>query len=436
MMERVSVVVLTRGPRTVLAQTLAALDGQRHRSFEVIVVRDPSCEGEDGEFGHCRARLREVESRRAGRAAARNAGLRVAAGEMVAFLDAGVLPEPTWLSRGVAGFDDPEVAAVGGPVLSATGVRRLSGISVTRLGEQESVPDATHLPCVPGAIVVRSLPQTNALFRADALRASGSFDEFFADWLDVADCCRRLADAGFVVALADGAVYSKTESHLTPAVADDLKRWESVAREMGYFAARHGDPSDIGVDLSSAVAMSLRRRLNARAVSRRRSVLDDPRWWMRLERAAAAGVQLAQQGFAPTASNDKVEVDEFVDFEGAAPPPLTLRIGVVAPMTTPGSPLTDGLQEASRQLGERGCEVRLMTSTAGELGVSLEGPLWVHRLAAPESAEEWGEVVANEFARLAPWWAADVVFVPPAMSAKSHFLGGDETTVVAFSENL
>lgn len=51
---------------------------------------------------------------RGGASGARNTGVGVATGEVVAFLDDDARPEPDWLERLIAGYDDPAVMAVGG----------------------------------------------------------------------------------------------------------------------------------------------------------------------------------------------------------------------------------------------------------------------------------------------------------------------------------
>ena len=111
----VSVVVPTyRGARRV-ARLLEELEHQTLPAdrFEVVVVDDASPEGLDlpDVPGHLRV-LRQAQN--GGPAVARNTGLAVARGTVVAFTDDDCSPDPTWLEELLAGFTDEGVLGVAG----------------------------------------------------------------------------------------------------------------------------------------------------------------------------------------------------------------------------------------------------------------------------------------------------------------------------------
>jgi hypothetical protein len=124
------VVIPVRDRPELLERLLATLD-----SDDVIVVDDAS--------GDPRIRGTIVRATRGGPGAARNDGLARARHELVACLDADVLPRPGWLAPLVAHFADPAVQAVAARV---TGADR--GVKPARV-----IPYG-RVPFVPGAALV------------------------------------------------------------------------------------------------------------------------------------------------------------------------------------------------------------------------------------------------------------------------------------------
>jgi GT2 family glycosyltransferase len=120
----VSVLVPTYQRPAALARCLAGLAAQVRPPDEVLVV----VRGEDVATRAVVARgwdlpVHEVVVARPGAVAARNAGLEVATGDVVAFTDDDAVPRPDWLARLVAVYADPSVGAVGGrDVVYADGV--------------------------------------------------------------------------------------------------------------------------------------------------------------------------------------------------------------------------------------------------------------------------------------------------------------------------
>jgi len=114
-MTAVSIVVPTRDRRAVLERCVAALAAQRGlESFEILVVDDGSAEGERvAEVIAAQPLARLVRLAGVGPAAARNAGVQAAAGEVVCFTDDDCEPDPDWAARLVARLETgPD--AVGG----------------------------------------------------------------------------------------------------------------------------------------------------------------------------------------------------------------------------------------------------------------------------------------------------------------------------------
>ncbi len=119
-----SVVIATKDRAEFLAGALASLDTQRDPpAFEVIIVDNGSQDGTADLARQVSQRtrypLRYVFVREPNRAAARNAGIAQAAGDIVAFVDDDVVLPPGFLAAHAAAHArTPLAAAVSGPILN------------------------------------------------------------------------------------------------------------------------------------------------------------------------------------------------------------------------------------------------------------------------------------------------------------------------------
>ena len=114
MTPRVSIVIPTRNRRASLERSLASVEAQRFRDFEVVVVDDGSV---DGTAAWVRARHPAVllleTGQSIGAAAARNRGVERARGEIVAFLDDDDVWRPSFLDVQVAQLEAHPEADLG-----------------------------------------------------------------------------------------------------------------------------------------------------------------------------------------------------------------------------------------------------------------------------------------------------------------------------------
>lgn len=184
-----SVVIASRDRATLLQRCFTSLEQVDYPTFEVLVVdnaptTDDTARLVEGAKGGP-LNLRYAVEHRPGTAVARNLGLKLAEGEIVAFIDDDVLVEPGWLRALVGGFaaaDD--VACVTGKVLPVTvdapeqswfdkwaGFSKGEARTVYDLGEH-----AAPGPLYPYRIGMYGTG-ANAAFRTERARALGGYDE-------------------------------------------------------------------------------------------------------------------------------------------------------------------------------------------------------------------------------------------------------------------
>ena len=115
----VSVIVAVHNGERFLRPALESLFAQDHEPFEVVFVDDGSQDG-SADIAREFPDLRYMYQENQGLAAARNAGLRLARGELVAYLDDDDLLPPHKLSRQVRYLvENPDVGCVLGSATRA-----------------------------------------------------------------------------------------------------------------------------------------------------------------------------------------------------------------------------------------------------------------------------------------------------------------------------
>ncbi|QIF04695.1 glycosyltransferase [Roseimicrobium sp. ORNL1] len=185
--ERVSVVVCTRNGSATLASCLQALAKQTHPNYEVLVIDDGSTDTTP-EIAKRYAHVRYVRQDHAGLSAARNLGMTEATGTLLAYTDDDCIPDEDWLVYACHAFEDPQVAAAGGPNLPPP-PRNLTEACVA------------VAPGAPAHVLLNDeeaehLPGCNLVIRKSALHAIGGFRTEFTTAGDDVDVCWRLQSHG------------------------------------------------------------------------------------------------------------------------------------------------------------------------------------------------------------------------------------------------
>ena len=129
---RVSVVVATCNDLHNLRQCLASLVGQVYpaTAFEVVVVDDGSTDGTSDAVRREHPDVHLVTKANEGAEIARNCGVDVSWGDVVAFLDSDCVAPPGWLATMVDRLGDDPLGVVGGRIIHRGSFwRRLTGIA-------------------------------------------------------------------------------------------------------------------------------------------------------------------------------------------------------------------------------------------------------------------------------------------------------------------
>jgi GT2 family glycosyltransferase len=206
-------------------------------------------------------RLRLLETGHAGPAAARNRGLEIARGEIVAFTDDDCRPAPCWLARLAEGVALSPPRAVGGS--THNGLPESPYADAAQL-----VLDLLSRHDRALARRERLLASNNFAFPAEALRRIGGFDESYRTAED-RELCRRWAAAGFELArVPDALVAHDTLLDLGSFVRKFMAYGRGAARFHGS-GAKASLQQSIGfhLRLPQLLLPELRRRTPARAAA-------------------------------------------------------------------------------------------------------------------------------------------------------------------------
>jgi GT2 family glycosyltransferase len=242
----VSVIVVSWQRPANLRRCLVALQQQDHRQIELCLVADPDTGAAAAAAWQAAGWTGQLAGNPGGNiSVARNIGLGMARGDLVAFIDDDAVAEPTWAGRLAAAFTDPTVVA-------ATGhTRGRNGISWQWTASEVDATGLDHaLPVTKGMTLHQGTPQravkpvgTNCAFRRAALMQAGGFDPAYRFYLEDADIGLRLAALGRT-AVVPGAVvhhaFAASDRRRADRVPTDLHQ---IGASSMVFLRRHADPS-------------------------------------------------------------------------------------------------------------------------------------------------------------------------------------------------
>jgi GT2 family glycosyltransferase len=321
----VSVIVVSRDRPAALRRCLMALRLQDHPAFELVVVADAAGRGAVGEAG-LEGQLRLVGYDAANVSRARNIGIAAAAGEILAFLDDDAVPEPGWLTRLVAAFEDPRVEAATGFVRGRNGIswqNRASWVDATGRARPLDVdPEAISLhQGAPGSAV--KTEGTNMAFRRETLAAMGGFDPAFRFYMDETDLNMRLAAEELVTAVVPRAEVHHLSAGSERRGADRVPRsLVEIGASSAVFLRKHAP----GIDPAGPLAALMRseeRRLMRHMVSGGLEPRDVGRLLAGLEAGIAEGLAREIDPLLPIGPPP----EEFRPLPGTGPRPVRLLSG-------------------------------------------------------------------------------------------------------------
>jgi glycosyltransferase involved in cell wall biosynthesis len=231
---KVSVIVATYNGSRTLADCLEALGKLNYPDYEIILVDDGSTDRVPEIAKQFLKKIRYVRQENQGLSAARNAGIIVATGEIVAFTDDDCMADEDWLYYLVNDLLSGDCVAIGGhnflppedsPVAAAVVVSP-GGPAHVLLTDRE----AEHIP------------GCNMAFYKWALLQIGMFDPIFRKAGDDVDVCWRLRDAGLKIGFSHaGFVWHYRRSTVKAYLKQQVGYGEAEALLIGKHPEHYND---------------------------------------------------------------------------------------------------------------------------------------------------------------------------------------------------
>lgn len=410
-----SIVVCSDGRPASLATTLRGLRALHHGAFEIIVVNGPSSDNSAALAVLPRGLAKITDCPERNLSMARNRGIALAAGDIVAFLDDDAVPEPDWLDALARAYRNPDVGAAGGLVLDHTGTDyQARFVTTDRLGGARfDWPGPTPEFNFPYSNSFPHLLGTNCSFRRTALLAVGGFDEEYEYYLDETDLCCRILDAGWHISQLDGArVHHKPQSSAIRRGAKLLTTWFPIIKNKIYYALTNNHGHHATTDVireANALVEGLHNNL-AQAIADGQLTEDDrARFWQQVPQAFDTGLARGLSGtrrLMPPAPPPP----PFRNAARPLPPGGRHGIALISREYPPGPVGGVGryIHQLAQALAELGHHVHVLTTGSGHDRIDFEDGVWVDRLlpstqtAPPDvPAEIWAHAARMRDAALA-----------------------------------
>jgi cellulose synthase/poly-beta-1,6-N-acetylglucosamine synthase-like glycosyltransferase len=196
-----------------------------YESYEIIVLPDNASEEVEG--------VRIVPTGSVTPGAKRNIGITNSKGEICAFIDSDAYPRRDWLSKAIKYFNDPQIAAVGGPGLTpmednimqkASGYV-LSSFMVGSISRRYKVEDVCESD---------DIHSCNFIARKSVLEEVGGWNEKYWPGEDTLICLAIKRLGKKLVEASDVVVYH----HRRPLLVPHLKQVSRFGLHRGFFAKK------------------------------------------------------------------------------------------------------------------------------------------------------------------------------------------------------
>ncbi len=238
---RFSIIIPVKSINAYINESVSHLLGLNDPDFEVIILPDTGTLSQiDLPLEQLQPKIRIIPTGPIGPAEKRDQGARAAAGEILAFLDDDAYPRNDWLCNARPHFNDPIVAAVGGPAVTPADdplTAQASGaVFLSPLGGGNQM---RYWPG-PRACPVDDWPSVNLLVRKEDFERAGGYNSQYWPGEDTKLCL------DLVYTLKKKIIYDPQVfvwHHRRSGLVNHLKQVGGYGRHRGFFAKTYPQSS-------------------------------------------------------------------------------------------------------------------------------------------------------------------------------------------------
>lgn len=189
---KASIIIPAYNEEKYLAKTIDAALAQDYPDFEVIVVDNASTDRTNEIARSYGEKIKFVEEKNQGLLFAREAGRKVATGDIIVQMDADCLPPPRLLARGIKHFEDPKVVGLTGPYFFFDAKKSFQKTLLFLQYTFSCAGNYLAQALGKGALLTGG----NAFIRATTLESIGGYDTTILFYGEDADTAKRLSTQG------------------------------------------------------------------------------------------------------------------------------------------------------------------------------------------------------------------------------------------------
>lgn len=232
---KVSIIIPVVAVNNYIEESIRAILALDWPDFEVLIFTD------EGDKIHQWPKTRIISSGRVGPAEKRDLALKYATGEILAFLDDDAYPKRNWLKRSMPHFDNPEIAAVGGPAITPAEddlLQKISGAVFESFLGGSSTRNR-YLSVGRRARAVDDWPSVNLLVRKTVFNKVGGFSCSYYPGEDT-KLCLDIIKLGLKIVYEPKAV---VYHHRRSSLLRHFKQIGDYAIHRGFFAKSYPETS-------------------------------------------------------------------------------------------------------------------------------------------------------------------------------------------------